>query len=441
MEAGRVPTVIAAPERAIQGPRFVPLRTAAPTRRAMLPALAGVAAVAVAGATLARCGSGSAAPTEQKVAGPATVSFSFWGSQERADLVARELVPLFKSRQPQIEVQLIHNPDNYKQKLVTMFAGGTPPDVPAIDNYDIAEFSAKGVLLDLDPPIRSHKFRLDQYFDAALIEGVWQGKRYGLPYIGSARLLFYNKDLFTKAGLKTPHELQQAGQWTQEAFLDAARKLTGPRSDGQMQFGYSFDTSLQFTGEHVWDFGGDLMEKDRRKALLDSRNEVEAYEYLQDLIFKQRLVPTAQDRQGVNLAQQGRLAMEEIWRGAVPDRRTWPFAWDVAPRPKGKAGQLALYKGNSMTIARDTKSPAAAWLTLTFMTGPDADRLWVRDGGATPLKTNVDLFLANRPPENNQYWMEAYKYAKMLPFTPSWGEVNRIFTEEMAEVWQNKRAP
>src|ERR671930_175181 len=118
MEAGRVPTVIAAPERAIQGPRFVPLRTAAPTRRAMLQAMAG--------ATLAGCGAGSAAPVENRVARPATVSFSFWGSQERADLVARELVPLFKSRQPQIEVQLVHNPDNYKQKLVTMFAGGTP---------------------------------------------------------------------------------------------------------------------------------------------------------------------------------------------------------------------------------------------------------------------------------------------------------------------------
>jgi hypothetical protein len=75
------------------------------------------------------------------------------------------------------------------------------------------------------------------------------------------------------------------------------------------------------------------------------------------------------------------------------------------------------------------------------MTGPEADRIWVRDGGATPLKTNVDLLLANRPPENNEYWMDAYKYSRMLPFTPAWAEMNRLFNEELAGVWQNSRVP
>jgi multiple sugar transport system substrate-binding protein len=290
--------------------------------------------------------------------------------------------------------------------------------------------------------VAQNRFKLDQYFDAALIEGVWLNKRYGLPYIGSARVLFYNQELFTKAGLKTPHELQKEGKWTQEAFLDAARKLTLTRPDGQKQFGYDFGTALQFSGEHVWDFGGDLTDKDRRTCLLDRPNAIAAYEYLQDLIHKHRIVPAAEDRQGVNLVQDGRLAMEEIWRGTVPARRAWPYAWDVAPRPKGKTGQqLTLYKGNSIAIARQTGVPDAAWLTLTFMTGPEADRVWVRDGGATPLKTNVDLFLANRPPENNQYWMDAYKYSRMLPFTPAWGEMNQAFDQEMAGVWQNKRAP
>lgn len=65
----------------------------------------------------------------------------------------------------------------------------------------------------------------------------------------------------------------------------------------------------------------------------------------------------------------------------------------------------------------------------------------MRDGGAMPLKTNVDVFLANRPPENNQYWMDAYKYSKMLPFTTAWSEMNRLYNEEMDPVWQNTRVP
>ena len=419
-------------------------RRARATRRSALAtalALPGGAA----GAGLAACAPGAAPPPGDPGApagaGPTTVSFSFWGSQERADLVAREVVPLFRARYPQIEVELLHNPAQHKQKLVTMFAAGTLPDVPAIDNYDIAEFSAQGVLLDLGPLLSRHRFRLDQYFEAALLEGVYQGKRFGLPYIGSARVLFFNKDLFAKAGLRTPHELHRAGQWTQDAFLDAAQKLTVQLPDGRTQFGYDFGPSLQFTGEHVWDLGGEILDKDRRRCLLDSPNAVAAYGYLQDLIHKQRIVPAAQDRQGANLPRDGRLAMEEIWRGAVPERRTWGFAWDVAPRPRGKAGQLTLYKGNSVAVARATRAPEAAWAALTFMTGPEADRVWVRDGGATPLKTNVDLFLANRPPDNNAPWMDAYAYARLLPFTPAWAEMDRLFTEELAGVWQNTRAP
>ena len=37
------------------------------------------------------------------------------------------VVPLFKGRYPQIDVQLVHNAAQHKEKLVTMFAGGTPP--------------------------------------------------------------------------------------------------------------------------------------------------------------------------------------------------------------------------------------------------------------------------------------------------------------------------
>src|SRR6266542_4199764 len=114
-------------------PALVPSLEAASrcTRRALL-----AGASAASGLALAACGSRSG-PSEGAPApgapGPATVSFAFWGSEERADLVAREVVPLFKSRYPQIDLQLVHNPTQHKQKLVTMFAGGTPPDVPAID--------------------------------------------------------------------------------------------------------------------------------------------------------------------------------------------------------------------------------------------------------------------------------------------------------------------
>jgi multiple sugar transport system substrate-binding protein len=208
-----------------------------------------------------------------------------------------------------------------------------------------------------------------------------------------------------------------------------------------MQFGYDhLYGDIAFASECVWDFGGETLDKDGRKCLLDSPNAVAGLEYLQDLLHKHRVMPTAQDKQGADLAREGRLAMEEIWRSAVVNRRTWSINWDVAPRPKGKGGQQTLFMTNAMSIAAPTKVPDAAWLAATFLTGPEVDRSRVRAGFETPLKTNVDLLLANKPPENNQYWVDAAKYGKPLQ-NPAMSELFRIYGEEMAPVWQNTRAP
>lgn len=396
-------------------------------------------------ASAAACG-----PLRREQAGPdrpvgqASLVFTYWpaGGQAGIALVEDEVLPLFRAKQPHVHVQSVVHSTGHYPKLVTMFAAGTPPDVTAIDNYHISEFSAQGVLHELESFIKRDRFRLDQYFDAALIEGVWKGKRYGMSYIGASRVLFYHQELFAKAGLKTPHELFREGKWTQETFLDAARRLTLKGPDGQIaQFGYNFARGLPFTTESVWDFGGELLDTDHRRCLLDTPAAVAGYQYLQDLIYRHRVAPTPQEQQGVNLRDEGRVAMEEIWRGAVVGMRRLPFAWDVAPRPRGKAGHLTLYKGNSMSMARDTKAPEAAWLLLTFLTGPEADRAYVKGGGATPLRANVDVFVGNTPPANSHYWIDAYKYAKMLPLNPAWSQIDRAYNEEMGELWLNRRAP
>lgn len=36
----------------------------------------------------------------------------------------------------------------------------------------------------------------EDYFEAAWGEGVWEGERWSLPYIGSIRILYFNIDLF-----------------------------------------------------------------------------------------------------------------------------------------------------------------------------------------------------------------------------------------------------
>ena len=133
----------------------------------------------------------------------------------------------FIDAHPEILVEKIPVAQNYFDKLLTMYAGGTPPDVHAVDNYNITEIADKDVLVELEPLIDADAgFKLDDFFPAALMEGVWKSKRYALPYIGSTRIMFYNSDLLAAKGLETPDKLWERGEWTWDNFLDYARKLT-----------------------------------------------------------------------------------------------------------------------------------------------------------------------------------------------------------------------
>jgi len=52
-----------------------------------------------------------------------------WGSEEEKDLVAG-WISQFNEEFPKITVEQIHVPQNYWDKVATMFAAGTPPDLP-----------------------------------------------------------------------------------------------------------------------------------------------------------------------------------------------------------------------------------------------------------------------------------------------------------------------
>lgn len=368
----------------------------------------------------------AAEPTKAPAAvTPVTLQFMWWPVGGERGLKAMEAVMKpFEEAHPNIKVERSPVSQNYFDKLLTMFAGGTPPDVMAIDNYDMTGAASKGVLMELDPLIQADKdFSLDAFFPAALAEGVWNGKRFALPYIGSTRIMFYNADLFAKKGLDTPDKLWEAGKWTWETFLDYAKKLTDT-SGGPVNTIYGFNDDRQFLAGGItsWIYGakGDILNKDLTKCLLNTPQAVAGVKFMQDLIFKDQVAPKADALKDVDLPATGRVAMWMSWRGLSMAYRAYSYKWDVVPFPTGPAGKVTLYKGNSMCIAKATKHTPEAWLLAKHVTGPDADKIYVGNGGATPRKDNREVLMNSTPPYNNQYFYDPLNegWARGLPLNP-----------------------
>nr|WP_189545815.1 extracellular solute-binding protein [Streptomyces gelaticus] len=149
-------------------------------------------------ATLSGCGGdgGSGDVTLRLVAadygtGPANSSRKYWDG----------LVKGFEATHPGIKVDVsLHSWKDVGREVAAMVKKGQAPDIAQIDSY--ADYAKAGKLYRADQvlSIRTQANFLPSLADAGSVDRT----QYGLPFVASTRLLFYNKKYFAQAGLDAP---------------------------------------------------------------------------------------------------------------------------------------------------------------------------------------------------------------------------------------------
>ena len=100
------------------------------------------------------------------------------------------------------------------QQVSTMIQNNQRPDVLNLNSFSSY---AKDGLLYPATDVLSPKTK-DDFLEPFLRGGEYQGALYGFPILSSARAFFYNRDLFTKAGVAGPPK-------TWDEFVQAAQKV------------------------------------------------------------------------------------------------------------------------------------------------------------------------------------------------------------------------
>lgn len=117
--------------------------------------------------------------------------------------------------------------DDLVNESLRAFATGQAPDIVSFDNPDFALFSSRGAMLDITDRVKnSTVIKADNYYAGPLNSVTWDGKYFGLPKYTDTIAVFYNKDLFKKAGLDPENPPK-----TWDELLDAARKLNDPANN------------------------------------------------------------------------------------------------------------------------------------------------------------------------------------------------------------------
>ncbi|MET9051423.1 ABC transporter substrate-binding protein [Streptomyces rhizosphaericola] len=111
------------------------------------------------------------------------------------------LVAGFEKANPGIKVEVnVLSWKDVDRKVAEMVKEGKAPDIAQIGAY--ADFAKADKLYSVDQmvSIRTQANFLPSLTDAGKVDGTL----YGLPFVASTRLLFYNENLFDQAGLKAP---------------------------------------------------------------------------------------------------------------------------------------------------------------------------------------------------------------------------------------------
>ncbi|MFI0895660.1 ABC transporter substrate-binding protein [Streptomyces sp. NPDC020983] len=168
-------------------------------RLVSLRATAAVSAVTVLALTATACGGvgGSASGTDK----PVTV----WSIQnDTLNPVQKQSISSYNTqRKAKVTVKTFDN-DPYKEKLKTSLGSAGSPDI--FQNWgggNLAQYVKAHHVADLTGKL-STDFK-NQFLPSVLAGGTVDGKVYGVPMEGVQPVaLFYNKDVFKKAGIETP---------------------------------------------------------------------------------------------------------------------------------------------------------------------------------------------------------------------------------------------
>lgn len=260
---------------------------------------------------------------------------------------------------------------DYSQKLTFQIAGGNPPDLGWMLEADAPAFEKAGILTDLGPALHSQAdYDFADFSQAAM--KLWQkgGRVYGIPFSTSPFMMFFNKTMFDAASLEDPLTLASKGQWTVEAWRQAAIKLSDPaagRWGFEFKDGQGYDTRmLDALVPMIWAYGGDVWGD--KGCSIDSAQSTAAITLLHEMVFKDRaIVPPG--RQGDFFSGGSAMTINQISRASKAAEAG--FAWGIAPLPTGSAGAAPVIGQAAIVVFSKGKNRKLAEEFIAFMTNKD----------------------------------------------------------------------
>lgn len=237
------------------------------------------------------------------------------------------------------------------------------------------------------------------FFPALWNYGVYEGKRFGLPWNASTPVLFFNASQFRARGLKPPTT------WSE--FASVSKALSSRTAKGFL----AIADSWQFE-QMVLSRGGQVVTPDG-KPNFTSKEVVDALEFLRDAVKSGSAIPRS--------LGEAQFAILDFVRTkafmAIASIANWPdilpysvaFELGAAPLPRGTRNVVP-FGGAQLVIMKDSSAEeqAGAWAYWQYLMRPENIVSWTKASYYVPVRRSV-LPLLNDWYKENPYRKTAFE--------------------------------
>ena len=295
-----------------------------------------------------------------------TLRFSTWAGGDGLALL-QQLAKEYGAKNPNVQVNVEVTPfADYGRKVAVQIASGDAPDVGWLAERDVPAFLASGALVDLKPALQGDFDLAD--FPVSTLSLFKRGtKQYGVPFSNSPQVLFYNKDLFAKAGVPDPLTQYAQGKWDYDAYRQSAKTIK-TKTDAFGARLMRLDPKAWNSGTlaALWSYGGGVYDKNFKCALA-SPGSVKAFTLIRDMMFADASMPRPGDQTTFESGRIGMYVDNISYSAQMGDVN---FKWGVAPLPKGPAGRVTQLGQAGYVVFTKSGHRRAATDFLKYLASP-----------------------------------------------------------------------
>ena len=308
--------------------------------------------------------------------GKTTIRFASWDTADDVD-AQQKMVDKFNEEHPDIQVVLEAYGSDFDTKISASMGSGDAPDVMYMWNYPAYHDG----LEPLDSYIEKEGEDYKKNFYSTLWNyNSYDGQIYGLPVGFTTHCVYYNKDLFEKAGVEEPKD-----GWTWEDLEEKAKKIN--EATGVKGFSFSMKPDPYDYEMYLWSNGTAYCDKEgKMEGYVNSDKALETYKMFQDMAKDGYAVAT--EKSGSDEFESGQTAMFVYGAWAVKKYTEAGVNFGLAKLPSfGTEKSASILSSSGVAIAKSSKNKEAAWEFVKYWTDEENNKS--RIGTEFPVLVSV----------------------------------------------------